>query len=375
VSDHPQVPLLDVRAQIAGIREPLLKAVEDVLIGGQWILGPAVRELEGRLGRYLSVPHAVGVASGTDALLVALRAAGCGPGAEVVVPSYSFFATAGAVVNCGARPVFVDIDPATYNMAPGQLEAALTSRTRAVMPVHLFGQTADMGPILELCRARSIPVIEDAAQAIGATWGQTPIGGIGDLGCFSFYPSKNLGGAGDGGLITTRSDELAERVRMLRVHGSKQKYHHEVVGYNSRLDSLQAAILNVKLDHLDRWTEGRARNAARYSAAFADLPAIGVPIESGQGRHVWNQYVIRARRGSRDDLQGFLRERGIGTEIYYPIPLHRQACFSHLDYREGSLPASEAAARETLALPIYPELTDAQTQHVIDTVRQWAARQ
>ncbi len=305
-----QVPLLDVKAQFATIREPLLRAVEETLAGGQWVLGPAVRELEEALARFLKLPHAVGVASGTDALLVSLRALDCGPGDEVLLPSYTFFASAGAVYNAGARPVFLDIEDSTYNLDPVRLEAALTPRTKAVMPVHLFGQTADMGPILKFCRARGIAVIEDAAQAIGATWQGTPVGGIGDLGCFSFYPSKNLGGMGDGGLITTTRDDLAEKVRTLRVHGARTTYFHDEVGFNSRLDSLQAAILRVKLDHLEDWAQLRAEHARVYTEAFANLAAIAPPLESGLGRHVWNQYVIRVRRGSRDALQAHLEGRG-----------------------------------------------------------------
>ena len=269
-----RVPLLDVKAQYATIREPLLQAVETVLAGGQWILGPAVRDLEERLALYLAVPHAVGVASGTDALLVALRALDCGPGTEVVCPAYSFFATAGAVYNNGAKPVFVDIEEATFNLDPRSLERALTPRTRAVMPVHLFGQTADMARVMDLCGRRGIAVIEDAAQAIGATWHDTPVGGVGDVGCFSFYPSKNLGGAGDGGLVTTRRDDLAERVRILRMHGSREKYRHERVGFNSRLDSVQAAILGVKLAHLDAWAAARAAHARAYAEAFAGLEGL-----------------------------------------------------------------------------------------------------
>jgi dTDP-4-amino-4,6-dideoxygalactose transaminase len=367
-----RVPLLDVKAQFATIREPLLQAVEATLAGGQWILGPAVADLEQRLARYLAVPHAVGVASGTDALLIGLRALGCGPGDEVVAPTYSFFATAGAISNVGAGPVFVDIDERTYNLDPSKLEAALTPRTRAVMPVHLFGQAADMGPILEICARHGISVIEDAAQAIGATWGNTPVGGIGDLGCFSFYPSKNLGGAGDGGLITSRREDLAARVRLLRVHGSKSSYLHEVVGYNSRLDSLQAAILAVKLEHLDGWARARAEHARIYNEGLHGLDAIVTPIDAGGGKHVWNQYVIRLRRGSRDALQAHLSEAGIGTAIYYPIPLHLQPCFAELGGRPGSLPVSEAASRETLALPVYPEMRPEQQEYVIDILRKWA---
>jgi dTDP-4-amino-4,6-dideoxygalactose transaminase len=366
-----RVPLLDVKAQYATIREPLLQAVESVLASGQWILGPAVRDLEERLARYLAVPHAVGVASGTDALLVALRALDCGPGTEVICPAYSFFATAGAISNNGARPVFVDIEEATFNLNPNALEQVITPRTRAVMPVHLFGQSADMAPIMDCCGKRGIPVIEDAAQAIGATWRDIPVGGVGDLGCFSFYPSKNLGGAGDGGLITTRRDDLADRVRMLRTHGSRERYKHERVGFNSRLDSVQAAILGVKLAHLDSWTAARASHASAYTQAFADLDGLITPIDAGRGKHVWNQYTLRVRRGSRDGLRSHLSEKGIGSDVYYPIPLHLQECFADLGYRKGSLPVSEAATRESLSIPVYPELTSDQQGYVVETILNW----
>jgi dTDP-4-amino-4,6-dideoxygalactose transaminase len=370
-----RVPLLDVKALYATIREPVLKAVEAVLAGGQWILGPAVRDLEERLARYLEVPHAVGVASGTDALLLALRALDCGPGAEVICPTYSFFATAGAIVNNGARPVFVDIEEKTFNLDPRAVARALTPRTRAVMPVHLFGQSAHMGAILDLCRPRDIPVIEDAAQAIGATWRDTPVGGVGDLGCFSFYPSKNLGGVGDGGLVTARRDDLAARVKMLRVHGAREKYKHEVVGFNSRLDSLQAAVLGVKLDHLDAWSAARAAHARAYNEAFAGLDGLATPIDAGHGKHVWNQYTLRIRRGSRDGLRSRLAEQGIGSDIYYPIPLHLQECFADLGYREGSLPVAEAVAREAVSIPVYPEMTSDQQGYVIETIRAWVKTQ
>lgn len=366
------VPLLDVRAQTESIRGPLLEAVERVLLGGQWILGPAVRDLEERLAGYLRVPAAVGVASGTDAILVALRALEIGPGDDVVVPTFSFFATAGAVANAGARPVFVDIEEQTFNLDPRALASALTPRTRAVMPVHLFGQSADMAPILDLCGKRGIAVIEDAAQAIGATWGDTPVGGIGDLGCFSFYPSKNLGGAGDGGLITSRRADLADQVRMLRVHGARQTYLHERIGFNSRLDSLQAAVLGVKLDHLDRWSDARAAHARTYTEQLSGLDGITTPVDAGLGRHVWNQYTIRVGGGRRDALQGHLRERGVGTAIYYPVPLHLQPCFSHLGYTPGSLPVAEKAAAESLSLPVYPEMTAEQQAYVISVLREWS---
>lgn len=371
-----RVPLLDLRAQMETIREPLLQAVEETLTGGQWILGPAVKSLEDSLAAYLAVPHAVGVASGTDALLVALRALGVGPGDEVVVPTYTFFASAGAVWNSGARPVLVDVEEGVYTISPGALEAAITPRTKAVMPVHIFGQAARMDAISDICGPAGIAVIEDAAQSIGATWDGTPLGGVGDVGCFSFYPSKNLGAAGDGGLITSTRDDLAARVRSLRVHGEIDKYLHESVGFNSRLDSLQAAILQVKLAHLDRWSDARAAHAAVYNQALAGLEGISTPVDAKRGRHVWNQYVLQIRRGegSRDDLRSALAGKGIGSAIYYPRPLHLQPCFSSLGYSEGDMPVSEAAARETLSIPVYPELREDQQAHVIETILGWVRR-
>ncbi len=369
-----RVPLLDLKAQMDTIRGPLLQAVDETITGGHWILGPAVRKLEASLAAYLSVPHAVGVASGTDALLVALRALGIGPGDEVVVPTYTFFASAGAVWNSGARPVLVDVEEGTYTIDLHALENGLSPRTKAVMPVHIFGQAAQMDAILALCAPRGVAVIEDAAQSIGGTWDRIPLGGTGDIGCFSFYPSKNLGGVGDGGLITTRRDDLAARVRSLRVHGEAGKYLHESVGFNSRLDSLQAAVLQVKLEHLDRWSDARAAHAAVYSGALAGVDGISTPVDAKRGRHVWNQYVLQIRRGSRDDLQAWLSGKGIGSAIYYPRPLHLQPCFSTLGYRDGEMPVSEAAARETLSIPVYPELTEDQQAYVIDAILEWAGR-
>lgn len=365
-----RVPLLDLKAQMAAIREPLLRAVEETILSGQWILGRKVETLEKELAGYLSVAHAVGVASGTDALILALRALRVGRDDEVVLPTYSFFATAGAVVNVGARPVFAEMEDDSFNLDPARLEERLTPRTKAVIVVHLYGQTGRMGPILEICRSRGIPVIEDAAQAIGATHGDRPVGGLGDLGCFSFYPTKNLGGAGDGGLVTTQSAELAERVRLLRNHGMQPRYVHHEVGYNSRLDSVQAAILSVKLPLLDQWAEGRAVHAAAYREGFRDLPEVRCPVETGLGKHIYNQFVVRLRTAPRDAVRAKLAEKEIGTEIYYPIALHQQPCFKSLGYAEGSFPLSEEAARTSLALPIYPEMTREQRDFVIASLRE-----
>lgn len=366
-----RVPLLDLKAQYESIREPLEQAVLETLRSGQWILGPQVEALEKALASRLGVPHAVGVASGTDALLLALRAAGVRPGDDVVLPSYTFFATAGAVVNVGAHPVFAEIEDDSMNLDPSRLEAALTDATRAVIVVHLYGQSAHLEPIAEICARRKIALIEDVAQSVDATYGDRPLGSVGDLGCFSFYPTKNLGCAGDGGLVTTRRDDLADRVRLLRNHGMRPRYVHHEVGWNSRLDSIQAAILTVKLLHLERWTLARATHAAAYDAAFLAVKGLRPPAPSGYGRHVYNQYILRVPEGTRDALRQHLTESAIGTEIYYPVPLHLQPCFESLGYRDGQFPVSEAAARTSLALPIYAEMSAEQREYVIGTVELW----
>ena len=369
-----KVPLLDLKAQYRPIRAEVMAAVETVCDEQAFILGARVADLEKDIQGYVGASHAVGVASGTDAIFLALMACGVGPGDEVVTVPYTFFATAGAISRLGAKPVFVDIKPDTYNLDPALLESALTSKTKAVMPVHLFGQCAEMEPILKTAAARKLPVIEDAAQAIGAARRGRNAGVIGHAGCFSFFPSKNLGGFGDGGMVTTNDGALADRVRMLRVHGSRVKYVHEMIGINSRLDALQAAVLRVKLTHLEEWTNGRQRNAARYEALFKEadlLDRVTLPAVTAENRHVYNQYVIRARQ--RDQLRAFLQEQGVGTEIYYPIPLHLQACYKDLGYREGSFPQSERAAQETLALPIYAELTADQQAYVVERIKKFFA--
>lgn len=362
------VPLLDLKAQYSTIRDEVVAALARVCDSQQFILGREVEQLEQELAARLGVRHAVGVSSGTDALLVALMALGIGPGDEVVTPTYSFFATAGSVARLGARPVLVDVDPVTYNLDPKAVAAAITPRTRAIVPVHLFGQSAELGPIVELARARGVVVIEDAAQAIGATYHGVPVGGIGEVGCFSFFPSKNLGAFGDGGLVTTNDAAIADRVRLLRGHGMQPKYYHRFVGGNFRLDALQAAVLRVKAPYLAEWTEARRRNADRYRARFAahGVAGVGLPVEAPGCRHVYNQFVVRVPE--RDRLRAFLAEDGIGTEIYYPVPFHLQECFAGLGYREGAFPHAEAAARETLALPIYGELSEAQQDHVVSSI-------
>ena len=366
------VPLLDLRAQYRAIRAEIMAALESVCDEQAFILGARVADLEKDMQHYVGTAHAVGVASGTDAILLSLMACGVRAGDEVVTVPYTFFATAGSISRLGAKPVFVDIKPDSYNMDPALIEKAITPRTKAIMPVHLFGQCAEMEPILQSTAQRKIPVIEDAAQAIGAARGSRNAGAIGQLGCFSFFPSKNLGGFGDGGMITTNDPDLADRVRMLRVHGSREKYVHEMIGLNSRLDALQAAVLRVKLTHLEEWTKGRQRNAVRYESLFKDadlLDRVTLPIITAGNRHVFNQFVIRVPQ--RDQLRAFLKSKGVGTEVYYPIPLHLQPCYRDLGYRAGAFPHAERAAQETLALPIYAELTADQQAYAVETIKKF----
>ena len=362
-----KVPLLDLKAQYAGIRDEIRAALDRVLESQHFILGPEVDAFEKEIAAYCGSTYAIGVSSGTDALLLALMAVGIGPGDEVITTPYSFFATAGAIARLGARPVFVDIDARTFNINSKGIEARITPRTRALVPVHLFGQMADMLSIMELARKHNLFVIEDAAQAIGAELNQKRAGSIGHAGCFSFYPSKNLGGFGDGGMITTNDADLAARMRLLRSHGFRAKYYSEQLG-NFRLDEIQAAVLRVKLKYLDRWTEGRRRNAAFYRESLSRLETITLPYQMPHSRHVYNQFVIRSAR--RDELMAHLRKKQIGCEVYYPVPLHLQTCFKELSYKAGELPASEAAAKESLALPIYPELTAEMLQAVVEAIRE-----
>jgi len=363
------VPLLDLKAQYADLKNEIDDAVRRVMESTRFIGGPEISGLEDEVARYSQCSNAVACASGTDALLVAMWALGIGPGDEVITSAYSFFASAGTIANNGATPVFVDIDPRTYNIDVHKIEAAITPRTKAIMPVHLFGQCADMTAVHALAERRKLWVIEDAAQAIGSEWEGRRAGSMGDFGSFSFFPSKNLGGAGDGGMMVSNNAEYADRARLLCNHGARPKYYHAIIGTNSRLDALQAAILRVKLKHLDRWSEKRAQNAKLYDSLF-EGSRIGRPFRDARSRHIYNQYVVRHER--RDELKKHLDERGIGNEVYYPVALHRQQCFAPLGYREGDMPQSEAAAKETLALPIYPELTEEQIRHVAATVREFA---
>ncbi len=363
-----KVPLLDLQAQYAAIREELRAAVDEVMESCRFILGPYVQEFEKAVADYCGARHAIGVASGTDALLLALRACQVEPGDEVITTTYSFFATAGVISRLGARPVFVDIDPRTYNIDTDLIAGKITPRTKAIMPVHLYGQCAEMDPILSLAEEHGLRVVEDAAQAIGAEHHGRKAGTMGHLGCFSFFPSKNLGGLGDGGMVITDDDELADLVRILRVHGSKPKYYHSIVGYNSRLDALQAAGLKVKLQYLDEWTEGRRRHAAVYDERLRDLD-LTTPHAETYNRHIYNQYTIRV--SDRDGLERHLKENGIGTALYYPLPLHLQECYRDLGGREGDHSEAEKAARETISIPVYAELSDEQQGYVIEQIRSY----
>jgi dTDP-4-amino-4,6-dideoxygalactose transaminase len=368
-----KVPLLDLQAQYAPLRDELRAAALRVMDSQQFILGPDVPALEREVAAYTGARHAISCASGSDALLLALMALDIKADDEVITTPFSFFATAAAIARVGARPVFVDINPLDYNVDVSKIEASVNEHTRAIMPVHLYGQCAEMSALMDVSERYDIPVIEDAAQAIGAGDGGRQAGTMGAIGCISFYPSKNLGGAGDGGLVTANDDALAERLRILRVHGSATKYYHSLIGINSRLDSLQAAILRVKLPHLDDWSKGRASNAERYNHLFADAgltEEIGLPAVRGNARHIFNQYIIRAGE-RRDALVEHLKRNEIGTDIYYPVPLHLQECFRYLGYREGDFPEAERAARETIALPIYPELTFEQQSYVVETIREF----
>lgn len=365
------IPLLDLKAQYTSIRDEINAAVLEVLESQQFILGPKVEECERAVADYCQAAHGVGVSSGTDALLVALMAENIGPGDEVITSPYTFFATAGAIARVGATPVFVDIDPRTYNIDPWLIEPRVTERTRAIIPVHLFGQCADMDPILDVARRHNLIVIEDAAQAIGAEYKGRRAGSMGHYGCFSFFPSKNLGCAGDGGLVTTQDPDRAERLRILRAHGSKPKYYHKLVGGNFRLDAIQAAIVTVKLRHLDRWTAARQANAARYREMFARAhitEQVCLPHEVHTNRHVYNQFVIRVQRG-RDALRVRLRQHGIVTEVYYPLPMHLQACLCPCIQGQCSCPESEVASANTLAVPVHPEMLKTHQKQVVDVIQ------
>jgi len=380
-----QVPLLDLKAQYATLRAEIEPVVREVIESQYFIGGPKVEELEKAVATYCRTPHAIGCANGSDAIVLALQAIGVGPGDEVIIPTFTFFATAGSVHRLGARPVFVDIDPVTYNVCPRSVEQAFgcCKRVKAIMPVHLFGQAADMDALMSIARARGLKVVEDCAQAIGTEDVHgCRVGTIGDVGTYSFFPSKNLGGFGDGGVLVTGDHALAQGLKRLRNHGMEPKYFHHEIGMNSRLDALQAAVLTVKLRHLDAWSEGRQRNAAWYDRFLADAGAADsrTPVDAGGlpvrfpaaapkgSRHIYNQYVVRVPAAIRDKVRDELAARKIGTEIYYPLSLHQQKCFEFLGYRAGVFPHAERAAGEVIALPIYPELSPAQRQHVAESL-------
>ncbi|WP_132767809.1 DegT/DnrJ/EryC1/StrS family aminotransferase [Tepidibacillus fermentans] len=363
------IPMLDLSEQYQHLKEEIFQALEKVMSSSHFILGENVKKLEKDIAKYSHVAHGIGVANGSDALHISLLACGIQPGDEVITTPFTFFATAGSIARIGAKPVFVDIDPKTFNINPALIEAKITEKTKAIIPVHLYGQAADMDPILEIAEKHNLFVIEDAAQAIGAEYKGRKVGGFGDTACFSFFPTKNLGAYGDAGMIVTNDDQLAEKIRVIRVHGSKPKYYHHVLGYNSRLDEMQAAILNVKFPHLDAWSELRRKHAAYYTQLLSDLKEVVTPYEDENSYHIYHQYTIRVK--DRDALQAYLKEQGVQTMIYYPLPLHMQPVFADLGYKEGDLPESEKAAKEALSLPMYPELRKEQQEYVVAKIKEF----
>jgi len=364
-----RVPLLDIPASYETILQDVKKNIDQVIQSGRFVLGPIVEELEEKIATYCETKYAVGVSSGTDALLISLMAAGVGEGDEVITTPFTFFATAGSISRLGARPVFVDIESDTFNIDPSQIDKSITDKTRAIIPVHLYGQSANMNPILELAQRNNLVVIEDAAQAIGSEYEGRRTGSMGNYGCFSFFPTKNLGGFGDGGMVTMSSEDDYNQIKALRVHGSNLKYYHKLIGGNFRLDALQAGVVLAKLQYLDQWTEKRRKNAQTYNQLFKEkgiADQLILPLEVIP-RHVYNQYVIRVNN-NRDELRSFLTENNIFTEIYYPLPLHLQDCFASLEYKKGAFPESEKAANDTIALPIFPELAKEQLVYVTEKI-------
>jgi dTDP-4-amino-4,6-dideoxygalactose transaminase len=358
--------MVDVVGQYQTIKQEIDAAIHKVLESGQYVLGKDVGELERSIASYLTVKYAVGCASGTDALQVAMMALGIGPGDEIITTPFTFVATTETIVLLGAKPVYVDIDPRTFNIDPARIEQALTARTKAIMPVHLYGQPAEMGPIMEIARRHNVRVIEDAAQALGASYKGKKIGSFGDVGCISFFPSKNLGAFGDAGMVVTDDGALDERIRMIVVHGSRERYYHDILGVNSRLDTLQAAILNVKLRYLEEWNAARRRTAARYGELLKKTP-VTPPYVSSTGDHIFHQYTVRCP--NRDRLAGYLKERGIPHAVYYPVPLHLQKAYASQGYKRGDFPLTERAAAEVLSLPMHPELNEEQLQYITDAVK------
>lgn len=364
-----KIPPLDLKRQYVSIKDEIDSAIQNVLNHGGFVLGPEVKELESKLAEYCETKNGIGVASGTDALLLSLMAVGIKPGDEVITSTFTFFATAGVISRLGAEPVFVDIDPDTFNIDPALIENAITSKTRAVIPVHLYGQIAEMDEISALAKKHDIPIIEDAAQAIGSTYKGKKAGSLGLTGCFSFYPTKNLGGYGDGGFITTGHDETADLLRRLRLHGARPKYFHALIGINSRLDSLQAAALLVKLKHLPEWHEARRARAQYYDKLLSDIDRVKTPFVRDYNYHIYHQYTILAEK--RDELREHLKSRDIGCEIYYPLPMHLQDCFKNLGYKKGDMPVAEKAAEMAISIPIFPEMSAEEQDYVAETIREF----
>jgi dTDP-4-amino-4,6-dideoxygalactose transaminase len=363
-----KIQMLDLSAQYQSMKDEIIQKLDEVMSSSRFILGDNVKKLELDIAKYSNVKHGIGVGNGSDAIHIALQAVGVGEGDEVITTPFTFFATAGSIARTGAKPVFVDIDPVTFNIDPSKIEAAITPRTKAIVPVHLYGQMADMDPIVEIAQKYNLAIIEDAAQAIGAKYKGKTVGEMGTAATYSFFPTKNLGAYGDGGMIVTNNDDVAEKCRVIRVHGSKPKYYHHVLGYNSRLDELQAAILNVKFPHLNRWSEERRKRAAYYTERLNEKLSgvIQTPVEKEENYHVFHQYTLRVPK--RDELQQYLKEQGIATMIYYPLPLHIQPVFKDLGYKEGDFPEAEKAAKEALSLPMYPELKQEEQDYVIEKI-------
>jgi dTDP-4-amino-4,6-dideoxygalactose transaminase len=364
-----KVPLLDLGRQYSSLKGEIDAAIQTVLEHGRFIMGPEVKQLESELAEYCESRHGIGVASGTDALLLSLKSLGIGPGDEVLTSPFTFFSTAGVISRLGARPTFADIDKRTFNIDPKSVANALTDKTRAIIPVHLYGQIAEMDEIMAMADEKGISLVEDAAQAIGSTYKGKKPGAFGRTACYSFYPSKNLAAYGDGGFITTNDDDLADLIRRLRVHGARPKYYHSTVGYNSRLDTIQAAVLRIKLRYLQSWHESRREKAQRYNEMLRDTPQVRIPYVEDYNYHIFHQYTIIAE--NRDDLRDFLKSREIGFEIYYPVPLHMQDCYKDLGYRKGDLPVSEDLADRVISLPIFPELTGPEQDIVVDTIKEF----
>lgn len=363
-----KIPMLDLSEQYFSLKDELISTLDDVMSSSRFILGDHVKKLENNVAEYVNAKYGIGVANGSDAIHIALQAFGVKEGDEVITTTFTFFATAGSIARLGAKPVFVDIDPETFNIDPNKIEEAITEKTKAIIPVHLYGQAADMDPIMEIARKHNLIVVEDAAQAIGAEYKGKKIGEIGDATTYSFFPTKNLGAYGDGGMVVTSNEEAAEQMRIIRVHGSKPKYYHQILGYNSRLDEMQAAVLNVKFPHLNTWSEKRKQNADHYTRLINERldGVVKPPVEREYNKHVFHQYTLRVEK--RDELQAFLKENGVASMVYYPVPLHLQPVFAYLGYKEGDFPVAEKACKEALSLPMFPELKLEQQEYIIEQI-------